>query len=120
LDEWVVMPNHLHGIVIIRDNDVRATGRLPLQSRCGPKSKSLGAFVAGFKSVVTKRINEFHDSSGASVWQRNYYEHIVRNENELARIREYVVNNPAKWEFDRENPMMFSANRQNEQDEPWT
>ena len=119
LGQFVVMPNHLHGIVIIRRNAVGATGRSPLQTRRGPQPKSLGAFVAGFKPAVTRRINKLNDSPGVSVWQRNYYEHVVRDENELARIREYIANNPAKWEFDRENPMVSLGNRQGRQDEPW-
>jgi len=86
-DEFVVMPNHLHGIVWIveADNAVGATGRSPLQKRPlspprGPAPRSLGAFVAGFKSIVTKRINALRGTPGARVWQRNYYEHIIRTE----------------------------------------
>jgi REP element-mobilizing transposase RayT len=57
--------------------------------------------VAGFKSAVTKRINSLRNTPGAKLWQRNYWEHIVRNEPELNRIREYIGNNPAKWEMDK-------------------
>ena len=60
--------------------------------------------MAGFKSVVTKRINELHETPGAKLWQRNYWEHIVRNESELNRIREYIHNNPAQWELDKLHP----------------
>jgi type I restriction enzyme S subunit len=102
LDEFVVMPNHIHGIVEIKQSNVGATGRSPLPR--GPARKSLGAFVAGFKSAVAKRINETRGTPGASVWQRNYYEHVVRNEDDLGRIREYIVSNPLKWEWDEENP----------------
>ncbi|HPW69807.1 MAG TPA: hypothetical protein PLA82_10105, partial [Deltaproteobacteria bacterium] len=63
--------------------------------------KSLGSLVAGFKSAVTKRINSLRNTPGAKLWQRNYWEHIVRNEPELNRIREYIGNNPAKWEMDK-------------------
>ena len=110
LDEWVVMPNHLHGIIVIADN-VGAHGRAPLpdDAPCDvPTStvftrppKSLGSLIAGFKSAVTKRINELRKTPGAPVWQRNYYEHIVRDENELNQIRQYIMDNPAKWETDR-------------------
>jgi len=118
LDYFIVMPNHIHGIIFITNqnpssrstetNDVGATGRSPLPR--GPKPKSLGSFVAGFKSIITKRINEFRKIPGSSVWQRNYYDHIIRNENELHQTREYIVNNPAKWEYDRENPDARTTN----------
>jgi REP element-mobilizing transposase RayT len=99
LDEWVVMPNHFHGIVMIRRGDRPVAPTLP-----GPRPKSIGSLMSGFKSAVTKRINDIRNSPGAKIWQRNYYEHIICNENELNSIREYIVNNPLKWEFDRENP----------------
>ncbi len=102
LDAFVIMPNHIHGICFITDRPDRATGRSPLQ--LGPARRSLGAFIGGFKSAVTKRINELQGSSGVSLWQRNYFEHVIRNENSLEHIREYILNNPARWEFDRENP----------------
>ncbi len=115
LDEWVVMPNHLHGIVVINagpdetrevgTHGVGATGRSPLQSPRGPARHSLPSFVAGFKSATTKRINTMRDTQGAPVWQRNYYEHIVRSDNDLDRIREYIFNNPFNWESDDENPV---------------
>jgi len=101
LDAFVVMPNHVHAIVAIGDRARRATGRSPRQS--GPAKRSLGAFVGGFKSVVTKRINEIRNSPGTPVWQRNYFEHVIRNEESLHRIRQYVLDNPTQWEFDREN-----------------
>jgi len=101
-DAFVLMPNHIHGIVI-HSGAVGATGRSPLQS--GPRHRSLGAFVGGFKSAITKRINESRETPGAPVWQRNYYEHVIRVEKELKRIREYIANNPLQWEMDRENPL---------------
>ena len=102
LDAFVVMPNHFHAIVMITDGTGRATGRSPLQS--GPSRRSLGALVGGFKSVVTRSINEFRGSPGRPVWQRNYFEHVIRDENSLNRIRQYILDNPMRWEFDRENP----------------
>ncbi|HWP92234.1 MAG TPA: transposase [Thermodesulfobacteriota bacterium] len=105
LDEFVVMPNHLHGIVIIRESNVGATGRSPLPK--GPKPRSIGAFIAGFKSSATKRINIMRGTSGFRIWQRNYYERIIRNEDELNEIREYIANNPLKWESDEENPDVY-------------
>ncbi len=109
LDSFVVMPNHFHGIVFIlgdanRMQSVGATGRSPLPPR-GPKPQSLGSLIAGFKSAVSKRINAMRGTPGASLWQRNYYEHIIRDEDSLNRIREYIMHNPLSWSLDRENPL---------------
>ncbi|MDE2888982.1 MAG: hypothetical protein OXR72_12285 [Gemmatimonadota bacterium] len=101
LDAWVVMPNHVHGIVIIADESRR--GDRPV-ARGGPRPKSLGAMMAGFKSAVTKRINAMRGTPGALVWQRNYYEHIIRNESTLYWIRQYIAVNPPGWSKDPENP----------------
>ena len=119
LDEFIVMPNHIHGVVMLSPPDagatnpvpsaVGATGRSPLPK--GPSPKSIGAFVAGYKSSVTKRINEIRNTPGAPVWQRNYYEHVIRNEDELNRKREYIRNNPSKWESDSENPLNLKTKR---------
>ncbi len=113
LDEFVVMPNHLHGIVWIIA-DVGATGRSPQPGRSplpprGPAPQSLGSFIAGYKSAVTKRINQIRGTPGNLVWQRNYYEHIIRNERGLDAIRRYIRNNPAHWAQDPENPSPYSA-----------
>ena len=104
LDAFVVMPNHLHGIVVIRD--VGAHGRAPLPLAPHRPPRSLGSFVAGFKSAVTKRINRIRGTPGLPVWQRNYYEHIVRDERELDRVRQYIAENPLRWDQDPENPAM--------------
>ena len=105
LDAFVVMPNHIHGVIVITDGTGRATGRSPLQS--GPSRRSLSTLVGGFKAVVTKRINGARDIPGTAVWQRNYFEHVIRNEDSLSRIRRYILDNPARWEFDRENPAVL-------------
>ena len=109
-DEFVVMPNHVHGIIwIVGDNNVGA------QRRCAPTKPggvtpnnvapgSLGAIVRAFKSAVTKRINALRGTPGARVWQRNYYEHIIRNERALNAIRRYIAENPQRWHLDRYNP----------------
>jgi putative transposase len=109
LDEFVVMPNHVHGILIIDDNDnIRATHASPLQiksnSNTGPKPGSVGAVVGAFKSATTKQINQARSTPGAKVWQRNYHDRIIRNDDELNRIREYIINNPANWDSDDNNP----------------
>jgi len=102
LDLLIVMPNHLHGIVIISNRNVGATGGSPFPA--GPSKHSLSAFIAGFKSAITTRINEIRARPEARIWQRNYYEHVIRNEESLKRIREYILNNPAQWDLDPENP----------------
>ena len=102
LDEFVVMPNHFHAIITIEDS---RRGVLPYaHPKFQSPSQSLGSIVRGFKSATTMLINSMRNSSGARVWQRNYYEHVIRNESELTRIREYIVNNPHQWSLDRENP----------------
>jgi len=105
IDAFVVMPNHAHMIVL-----VGAHGRAPLHApppEHPPEPfrapRSLGSLVAGFKSVVTKRINEACDTPRAPVWQRNYYEHVIRDETELAHIRQYILDNPPRWKEDPEN-----------------
>ena len=104
LDAYIVMPNHFHGIVYIASTDsIRGDDRLV--APVGPKPKSLGAFMAGFKSAVTKRINEMRRTPGATVWQRNYYEHIIRNEADYNRIAEYINHNPQRWAQDSLNPV---------------
>jgi|TARA_B100000315_G_scaffold115526_1_gene106047 REP element-mobilizing transposase RayT len=102
INNYVIMPNHLHIIVSI----VGADGRSPLQqyTTFRMKPKSLSSFVSGFKSKVTKQINILRKTPGTPFWQRNYYEHIIRNEKKLNEIREYIINNPLKWLLDRENP----------------
>jgi putative transposase len=103
LDEFVIMPNHIHGIVHVGATEVGvirsvgATGRSPLPR--GPAPKSIGAFVAGFKSAATRRINELKRTPGIPVWQRNYWEHVVRSDDSLNLIWEYIVNNPLRWQL---------------------
>lgn len=115
LDLFVVMPNHLHGIVFIHHDEIRlvgAHGRAPLRNNGAQREpSSLGAFIAGFKSIVTKRVNLLRGMPAVPVWQRNYYEHIIRNEDELIRTSEYILNNPAHWAEDENNPaVMVHAN----------
>jgi len=116
LDEFVVMPNHFHGIIHIHDNvgahcmrpdydeqtDVdRAHVGAPLRRR---KSGSIGSIVAGFKSAATKHINQLRNNPGTPVWQRNYYERVIRNDRELQSIQQYIVDNPATWHEDENHP----------------
>jgi site-specific DNA recombinase len=76
----------------------------PLRSKRGLKPGSLGMIVRSFKSAVTREINMQRGTPGVAVWQRNYYEHVIRDEGDLERIREYIVNNPLCWEKDQDNP----------------
>jgi REP-associated tyrosine transposase len=119
LDDYVVMPNHLHAIVIFEhEARVGAHSCAPLRSaiteRLYRPPRSLGSLIAGFKSSVTKRINQLRDSPGVPVWQRNYYEHVVRNESELGRIRDYIALNPERWQDDPENPRPVGQVRERE------
>ncbi|MFN7660152.1 MAG: transposase, partial [Dolichospermum sp.] len=68
------------------------------------KPKSISSVIAGFKSATTKKINIIRNTPQNPVWQRNYYDHIIRNDESLARIREYVQNNPLSWENDQLHP----------------
>jgi REP element-mobilizing transposase RayT len=68
------------------------------------KARSIGAILAQFKSLTTKRINALRGTPGAPVWQWNYYEHIIRNERSLQQIRRYILENPQHWNQDLENP----------------
>lgn len=110
-DSFIAMPNHLHGIVALIDGDEKSAttncampsgGRTP----CAPTrpSRSIGSFVAGFKSAATRRVNAVRGLPGAPVWQRNYYEHVVRDVDDLARIRVYIATNPETWQLDAEHP----------------
>lgn len=98
LDEFIIMPNHLHGIIIIERGVLQyaPTDEIKFHS----PSQSLGAIVRGFKSSVTKQINELRQTPSQPVWQRNYYEHIIRNQKDLERIRHYIHFNVSKWQGD--------------------
>jgi REP element-mobilizing transposase RayT len=107
LDVYVIMPNHLHGIVIVGANNhspsLPPVLKRPPRPATSGTSKTLGSIVRGFKIAVTKWMRS--NTAIPDVWQRNYLEHVVRDESELERIREYIQNNPAQWEMDRLNPM---------------
>lgn len=124
LDAFMVMPNHVHGIIVLVDSgNVGATHASPLPTRPrGPQRKSIASIVGSFKSTVTKRINDYRGTPGLPVWQRNYYEHIIRDEQSLIRIREYIANNPFQWALDRENPSVLAGAKNVsplQKDEPW-
>jgi REP element-mobilizing transposase RayT len=136
LDEFVIMPNHLHGIIILVKSEALAKQdfsqsfsevegealanlndqqQQKFSSQCfaptgetikinGAKPQSLAAIIQNYKSVSTRQVNRINKAKGNVIWQRNYYEHIIRNEEALNNIRQYVVNNPINWAEDEENP----------------
>ena len=124
LGAFIVMPNHFHGILIFRQN-VGATRpgltnalsdkvSLPHMTTegiegsplpRGPKPASLGAIIAQFKSRVTKRLWKTPTLNRTPIWQRNYYEHIIRNEKDLKNKTDYIEANPMLWDEDDENPI---------------
>ncbi len=119
-DEFVVMPNHIHGIIWIVDqidNHVFANQNMDTQEYRGgtgdlqvartrssnlvrpkgPVSNSIGAIIAGFKASATKRINSLRGTYGKKIWLRNYYEHIIETEKEYFNISNYIHDNPENW-----------------------
>jgi len=134
LDAFVVMPNHFHGILLIsgsvaaiqdcgrdhaNDPSVGAIHELPLpiathnvplprHENCdwvtSRRRMLLPRLIGRFKMISAKRINELRGSRGFPVWQRNYFEHVIRSDKGLERIRQYIMENPARWHLDRQNP----------------
>jgi putative transposase len=123
LDAFIIMPNHVHGIIIIEspttvgatrpwDDETKDTlepvdnesknsddgSPLPKIARPnGPIPGSLGAMIGQFKSRATRRIWALPGSDRRPIWQRNYYDHIIRSEKSLEKIQEYIINNPVLW-----------------------
>ena len=129
-DAFVLMPNHLHAILRIEDNGLGTPGTVETHGRASldgttesinqeihhiethgraslpsgiacRSSRSISSFVAGFKSTVTKRINEHRNTPKVPVWQARFHDHIIRDEANYHRISEYIANNPASWETDK-------------------
>lgn len=114
LDEYVIMPNHIHGILVLRER-VGATRRrcraiLPARvaptdlRHHGPIPGTLGAIIGQFKSAATKRVNVLRGAPHTPLWQRNFHEHIIRGDKDLTRIRDYIASNPPRWSLDEETP----------------
>ena len=102
IDEFVVMPNHVHGILTLLDGGgIVGAGFKPAPT---VKRYGLPEIVRGFKTFSSRQINQLHATTGTSLWQRNCYEHIVRDDDESNRIRRYIEDNPLMWAMDRENP----------------
>jgi len=116
LDAFVVMPNHIHGIIVLTRPDFLPVGATRWVARSptptprsrtppkGPPPGSLGAIVSQVKSVVTKRVARSGDDATFPLWQRSFYEHVVRNDRQLERFRTYVIANPAVWTDDGLHP----------------
>ncbi len=113
VDESVVMPNHFHGIIVVM-GVVGAGLALPSFPPVRTKSThnkgaassapTLGDAIRAFKSISAIAANRVLGRTGRSLWQRNYHEHIIRDDNSLYTIRQYITDNPLRWAFDRENP----------------
>lgn len=119
LDEMQIMPNHIHLILILcrgvacnaQKNKQGVTRYAPttrnpnnIYSQISPVAKSVPTIIRSFKSECTKQIRYANNNQYLQIWQRNFYEHIIRNEKELHKIRGYIQNNPIKWELDHDNP----------------
>lgn len=104
LDEFVIMPNHVHGIIVITNdhiNNVETHGHASLQLNNIVK-QNLSNIIRGLKGSITTKIRSSCNDQFA--WQPRFYEHIIRNEKSLFQIRKYIQLNPLKWEIDKENP----------------
>ena len=133
LDAYVIMPNHFHGIILITDtvDNVGAIHELPLhelplhespihespiqspiQSPQQRRKMLLPKIIGRFKMNSAKQINLMRNTPGISVWQRNYYEHIIRNNKSLENIRNYIINNPSEWYYDDYNPKKVKYEKQ--------
>jgi REP element-mobilizing transposase RayT len=111
LDQYVIMSNHVHGIILLNSENINSvgTGRAEINvgtgrdlSLRGIKIKSLSNLVGAFKTTSSKliRINGLSEFA----WQRSFYDHIIRNHKSLQNIRRYIYYNPARWDSDRNNP----------------
>jgi putative transposase len=101
LDEFVVMPNHFHGILRLPGQSQQENISQLVGSPKGTQAASVGAIVQNFKSVSTRQINQIRRIPGGQVWQRNYYERIIPNNLARSQIQKYIVNNPRSWKQDK-------------------
>ena len=108
LDVCVVMPNHIHGVIFLGTVGASPPPRSQPNRRVEISAPALGQVVAYFKFQSTKYINQHRDMPETRVWQRNYYDHVIRDERDLQRIRQYVADNPIQWELDQLHPNNLS------------
>ena len=105
LDEFVIMPNHIHGIIVLTGAASGApTGADAASGGAASSAPTLGRVVRAFKSISAIEANKILGQSSRPFWQRNYYEHIIRDEEELNLIRQYIRDNPGNWLDDPDNP----------------
>lgn len=105
LDEFIIMPNHVHGIIVISVGTRHVVSLQNHTEQFGkPTVGSIPTIIRSFKSAATKRINESRNTPGRAVWQTRYHDHIIRDEKSLFQIRRYIRNNPLNWAMDEENP----------------
>ncbi|MEP7227002.1 MAG: transposase [Gemmatimonadales bacterium] len=97
LDSYVVMPNHLHGIVCLNGQGTPASSGVSRSKHLYRASGSLGSMIAAFKQAVTLRVRQIPGADGQRLWQRNYYEHVIRTEAEMSAVRRYIEENPLRW-----------------------
>jgi putative transposase len=114
LDGFVIMPNHVHGIIVIHGRGEKSFAPTYAPTTTAPAtnataqspSRTIGSIVRGFKIGVTKWFRANTDLH--SIWQRNYHEHVVRGDDDLRHIREYIISNPARWDEDENNPALMN------------
>lgn len=113
LDSFIIMPNHLHAIVILSESLSRLRKFVTAQ-RPSPTNCSLSSIIKSFKTYTTRQYIENIRQHGwpafkKKLWQRSFYEHIIRNDTNLLNIQQYIADNPLKWDLDRENPSNIKA-----------
>ena len=104
LDSFVIMPNHVHGIIVIDNENVVGNGFKPFPTH------GLSEIIRGFKTFSSRKINEEIEIDNKFQWQKSFYDHIIQDERSLDLIKEYIQNNPLKWDLDRENPLSKNFN----------
>jgi REP element-mobilizing transposase RayT len=109
IETFVVMPNHLHGILIIhpslRGQEIQDKSKeRPVESFGKPVAGSIPTIIRSFKAAVTKRVHEAGLMQRRPLWQRGYYQHVLRNSREFINAKDYIVKNPVRWAMDKENP----------------
>ena len=97
LDSFVIMPNHIHGIIVIDNEKIVGNGLKPFPTH------GLSEIIRGFKTFSSRRINEMIKEGDNFQWQKSFYDHVIRNEKSLTNLRQYIMYNPVKWELDIEN-----------------
>ncbi len=116
LDTFVIMPNHVHGIIMLGDSPDAGAGLKPALNKKAYKPERAGLkpaptkhgipeIIRAFKTFSSRKINQIRGTIGTPFWQRNYYEHIIRDEQSLDDIRQYISGNPMCWADDEENPI---------------